>query len=49
MTSHVDQGGDSTGRRIPLSVKPLGMLNKYGIMQQLWSPTHDDKARKRKA
>lgn len=49
MTSPVDQGGDSTGRRIPLSIKPQGMLNTHRIMKQLWSPTHDDKARKRKA
>jgi len=25
------------------------MLNTHRIMKQLWSPTHDDKARKRKA
>jgi len=49
MTSPVDQGGNSTGRRIPLSIKPQGMLNTHRIMKQLWSPTHDDKARKRKA
>jgi len=49
MTSPVDQGGDSTGRRIPLSIKPQGMLNRHRIMKQLWSPTHDDKARKCKA
>jgi len=46
MTSPVDQGGDSTGPRIPLSIKPQGMLNTPRIMKQLWSPTHDDKARK---
>jgi len=49
MTSPVDEGGDSTGRRIPISIKPQGMLNIQRIMKQLWSPTHDDKARKRKA
>ena len=49
MTSPVDQGGDSTGRRIPLSIKPQGMLNTHRIMKQLWSPTHDDMARKLKA
>jgi len=49
MTSPVDQGGDSTGRQIPLSIKLQGMLNTYRIMKQLWSPRHDDKARKRKA
>jgi len=49
MTSPVDQCGDSTGRRIPLSIKPQGMLNTHRIMKQLWSPTYDDKARKRKA
>jgi len=49
MTSPVDQGGDSTGRRIPLSIKPQGMLNTHRIMKQLWSPTDDDKAWKRKA
>jgi len=49
MTSLVDQGSDSTGYRIPLSIKPQGMLNTHRIMKQLWSPTHDDKARKRKA
>jgi len=49
MTSPVDQGGDSTGRQIPLSIKREGMLNTHRIMKQLWSPTHDDKARKRKA
>jgi len=48
MTSPVHQGGDSTGRRIPLSIKPQGMLNIHCIMKQLWSPTHDDKAPKRK-
>jgi len=49
MTSPVDQGGDSTGRWIPLSSKPQGMLNTHRIMKQLLRPTHDDKARKRKA
>jgi len=49
MTSPVDQEGDSTGRWIPLSIKPQGMLNTQCTMKQLWSPTHDDKARKRKA
>jgi len=49
MTSPVDQGGESTGLRIPLSIKPQGMLNTHRIMKQLWSPTHDDKGRKRKA
>ena len=49
MTSPVDLGGDSTGRRITLSIKPQGMLKRHRIMKQLWSPTHDDKARKRKA
>jgi len=49
MTSPVDPGGDSTGHWIPLSIKPLGMLNTHRIMKQLWSPTHDDKARKCKA
>jgi len=49
MTSPVDQGGDSTGRRIRLSIKPQGMLNTHRMMKQLWSPTHDDKAQKRKA
>jgi len=49
MTSPVDQGGDSTGRRIPLSINSQGMLNTHRIMKQLWSPTNDDKARKRKA
>ena len=49
MTSPVDQGGDSTGRRIPLSIRPLGMLNTHRIMQLLSSPTHDDKAQKRNA
>jgi len=49
MTSPVDQGGDSTGRRIPLSIKLQGMLNTHYIMKQLWSPMHDDKARKHKA
>jgi len=49
MTSPVDQGGDSTGSRIPLSIKLQGMLNTHRIMKQLWSPRHDDKARKRKA
>jgi len=48
MTSAVDQGGDSTGHWIALSIKPQGMLNTHRIMKQLWSPTHDDKARKRK-
>jgi len=49
MTSPVHQGGNSKGRLIPRSIKPQGMLNTHRIMQQLWSPTHDDKARKRKA
>jgi len=49
MTSPVDQGGNSTGRRIPRLIKPQGMLNTHRIMQQLWSPTHDHKAPKRKA
>jgi len=49
MTSPVDQGGDSTGHRIPVSIKPQGMLNTHLIMKQLWSPTHNDKAWKRKA
>jgi len=49
MTSPVHQGCDSTGRRIPLSIKRQGMQNTHLIMKQLWSPTHDDKARKRKA
>jgi len=49
MTSPVDQGGDSTGHRIPLSIKPQVMLNTHRIRKQLWSPTHDHKARKRKA
>jgi len=49
MTSPVDEGGDSTGRRIPLSIKQQGMLKIPHIMKQLWSPTHDNKARKRKA
>jgi len=46
MTSPVDQGGNFTGCRIPLSIKPQGMLNTHCIIKQLWSPTHDDKARK---
>jgi len=49
MISPVDQGGDSTGHQIPLSIKQQGMLNTHHIMKQLWSPTHDDKARKHKA
>jgi len=49
MTSPVHQGGDSTGRRKPLSIKQQGMLNTHRIMKQLWSPTHNDKARKCKA
>jgi len=49
MTSPLDQGGDSTGVQIPLSIKPQGMLNTHHIMKQRWSPTHHDKARKRKA
>ena len=49
MTSPVDQGRDSTGRRIPVSIKPQGMLNTHHMMKQLWSPTHDDKAQKCKA
>jgi len=49
ITSPVDQDGNSTGCRIPLSIKPQGMLNTHRIMKQLWSPTHDDKAQKRKA
>jgi len=49
MTSPVDQGGDATGHRIPLSIKPQGMLNTYRMRKQLWSPTHDDKAQTRKA
>jgi len=49
MTSPVDQGGHSTGRRIPLSIKAQGMLNTHRMMKQLWSPTHDNKAWKRKA
>ena len=49
MTSRVDQGGNSTGHRIPVSIKAEGMLNTPRIMKQLWSPTHADKARKRKA
>jgi len=48
MTSPVNQGGDSTGLGIPLSIKQQGMLNTYRIMKQIWSPTHDDKAQKRK-
>ena len=32
MTSPVDQGGNSPGRRIPLSIKPQGMLNTHRIM-----------------
>jgi len=46
MTSPVHQGGDSPARRIPLSIKPQGMLNTHRIKQPLWSSTHDDKARK---
>jgi len=42
MTSPVDQGGDSTGRRIPLAIEQQGMRNTHRIMKQLWSPTHDD-------
>jgi len=49
MPSPVDQGGDSTARRIILSIKPQGMLNTHRIMKQLGSPTPDDKARNRKA
>jgi len=49
ITSPIDQGGDSSGRPIPLSIKPQGMLNTHRIMKQLWSPTYDDKARKRMA
>jgi len=49
MTSPVDQGGNSTGRRIALLIKPQGMLNTYRIMKKLWSPKHDDKAQKCKA
>jgi len=49
MTSPVDLGGDSTGCRIPLSIKPQGMLNTHRIMKHLSSPTHHDKVRKRKA
>jgi hypothetical protein len=48
-SSDVSDDFDSTGRRIPLSIKPQGMLNTHRIMKQLWSPTHDDKARERKA
>jgi len=35
MTSPVDQGGDSTGSRIPLSIKSQGMQNTDRIMKQL--------------
>ena len=49
MTSPVDEGSDSTGCRIPLAIKLQGLLNTHRIMKQLWSPTHDDKARKFKA
>jgi len=49
MTSPVDQGGDSTGRQTPLSIKPQGMWSTHRIMQHLWSPTHDDMGQKRKA
>jgi len=49
MTSPVDHGGDSTGRRIPLSIKPQGILNTYRIMKPLWSPKHDEKEQKHKA
>jgi len=49
MRSPVAQGGDSTGRRMPLSIKPQGMRNRHRIMKQLCSLTHDEKARKRKA
>jgi len=49
MTSPVHQGADSSGCRIPLSIKQQGMLNTHRIMKQLWSPTYDDEARKRKA
>jgi len=45
-TSSIDQGGDSTGLRMPLSIKPQGMLNTHVMMQQLWRPTHYDKALK---
>jgi len=48
MTSPLDQGGDSTGRWILPSINPQGMLNTHRIMKQLCSPTHDDKAQKRK-
>jgi len=47
MRSPVDEGANSTRRLKPLSMKPQGMLNTYRIMKQLWTPTHDDKARKR--
>jgi len=49
MTSHVDQGGESTECRIPFSIRLQGMLNTYRIMKQLSSPIYDYKARKRKA
>jgi len=49
MTSPVNQGGDSTGSRIPLSIKAQGMMNTHRIMKQLWSPTKDYKAWKPKA
>jgi len=49
ITSPLDQGGDCTGHRIPLSIKLQGMPNPHHMMKQLWSTTHDDKARKRKA
>jgi len=49
MTSPVDKGGNSTGCRIPLSIKPQRILNIHHIMKQLWSPTHDHKARMCKA
>ena len=48
MASPVDQGGDSTGPRIPLSIELQGMRNMDDIIKQIWSPTYDDKARKRK-
>jgi len=49
MRSPDDQGSDSKGRRIPLSIKPQVMLNTHRIMKQLSIPTHDHKARKRRA
>jgi len=48
MTSPVDQSCNSTGRRIPLSIKPEIMLNTHCIMKLLWSPTLADQGRNRK-